>query len=209
MPSHKIHISVAQKVNELLNLDIDDISLGSVLPDLALVEHHGISHFQYKDEYPYNLANAEEFIKYNKKYINNAISIGYIIHLLTDRYYNEKYFNKFYLFENGKPSKLLIDFKDNIERKKMKHHDFLEYDKYLVDTKCIIPFAKYVYDIPKYSNMNFNMDTISKYITKSNNQLNKHYGEYDFKYWKKEELDNLYDGCINYIINYLKESNFI
>ena len=37
--------------------------LGSVLPDLTITKDHGLSHFQYKDEYPYNLANADEFIK--------------------------------------------------------------------------------------------------------------------------------------------------
>lgn len=51
--------------------------LGSVLPDLTITKDHGLSRFQFIAEHPYNLANAEEFIK---KYPNmkDNISIGYI-----------------------------------------------------------------------------------------------------------------------------------
>lgn len=209
MPSHKIHISIAQTINKYLKLNIDNITLGSVLPDLAIVEHHGISHYQYKDEYPYNLANADEFIKHNKEFINNDISIGYIIHLLTDKFYNEKYYRKFFIFENNKPSKLILDIKDDSLRKKMKHYDFLEYDKYLIDTKTIIPFSKSEFNIPNYKDLKFNNKTIVKYIKKFNKELNNNYGNYDFKYWKKEELDIIYNECVEYILKYLKESKLV
>ena len=92
MPSHKIHLGIAQEVNKKLNRNTDLIKLGSVLPDLTIEHDHGLSHFQYEDIYPKNLANAEEF---KKKYPNmkDDISIGYIIHLLTDKYYNDFYYN--------------------------------------------------------------------------------------------------------------------
>ena len=92
MPSHKIHLSIAQEVNKELKLDNDSIMLGSVLPDLTIERNHGLSHFQFEDIYPKNLANADEFIK---KYpdMKDDISIGYIIHLLTDKYYNDTYYH--------------------------------------------------------------------------------------------------------------------
>ena len=34
MPSHKIHLSIAKIINDKLNLDLDSIMLGSVLPDI-------------------------------------------------------------------------------------------------------------------------------------------------------------------------------
>ena len=96
MPSHKIHIKIAQDLNKELKLNNDLIMLGSVLPDLTITKDHGLSHFQYIDEYPYNLANADEFIK---KYPNmkDDVSIGYIIHLLTDRFYNDWYYKNYKL----------------------------------------------------------------------------------------------------------------
>lgn len=45
MPSHKIHLSIAQEVNKKLKLDNDSIMLGSVLPDLTIEHNHGLSHF--------------------------------------------------------------------------------------------------------------------------------------------------------------------
>ncbi len=63
MPSHKIHLSIAQEVNKKLKLDNDSIMLGSVLLDLTIEHNHGLSHFQFEDIYPKNLANVDEFIK--------------------------------------------------------------------------------------------------------------------------------------------------
>lgn len=40
MPSHKIHMYIAKKVNEKLKLDLDSIMLGSVLPDLTINKNH-------------------------------------------------------------------------------------------------------------------------------------------------------------------------
>lgn len=49
MPSHKIHLGIAQEVNKKLNRNTDLIKLGSVLPDLTIEHDHGLSHFQYED----------------------------------------------------------------------------------------------------------------------------------------------------------------
>ena len=178
MPSHKIHIAIAQQVNKRLKLNNDEISLGSVLPDLVNVENHGISHFQYIDKYPQNLANPDEFIKLYKEYINNTISIGYLIHLLTDRFYNEKYYRKFYLFDNNVPTKLFLNNKiitDKKIGKEMKNHDFEEYDKYLISHNMIIPFKdkKVISKIPKYKNIRFDEKFLSEYIDKNNEELKK------------------------------------
>ena len=42
MPTHKIHLAVANKVNEQLKMDLDSIMLGSVLPDICLEEDPSI-----------------------------------------------------------------------------------------------------------------------------------------------------------------------
>ena len=205
MPSHKIHIAIAQKVNEVLKLDNDEISLGAVLPDLAKVKHHGISHFQHIKKYPDNLANPEEFIK--KYGVCDTISMGYLIHLLTDRFYNEKYYRKFFVFKDNIPIKLVIKTEEIDEKKgrAIKHHEFLEYDKYLINNNMIIPFKNkdVVKKIPKYKDMEFDINYLEKYIDKSNKELeNKR--DYKFLYWTKNELDNIFSECIKYVIDYIK-----
>lgn len=46
MPSHKIHLAIAKKVNDKLKLDLDSVMLGSVMPDLCISRNHTISHYQ-------------------------------------------------------------------------------------------------------------------------------------------------------------------
>lgn len=211
MPSHKIHIAIAQSINKKLNLDNDEISIGSILPDVALVEHHGISHFQYINEYPHNLANPDEFIIIYKKHLDSAISIGYLIHLLTDRFYTEKYYRKFYIFENNKPIKLSLNNEEITDiklRKYIKQHDFHEYDKYLINQKIIIPFKnkKVIEKIPEYENIEFDLNYLEAYIEKNNMELQQTNINYEFLYWNKFELDNIYNECIKYILDYIKNN---
>ena len=206
MPSHKIHISIAQEINKKLKLDNDEISLGSVLPDLSLAHNHGIPHFQVGDSYPDSLANPYEFIKECNNKLN-TIDMGYLIHLLTDRFYNQKYLEKFFIFKDGKPFKLIFDIDDK-DRKCIKKHDFHEYDKYLIDLGKIKPFNNLdvLSQVKSYgNNIDFDLNSLKEYMDNFNKHLEEKYLNYNFLCWKKEELDKIYDECIEYILSYLKE----
>jgi len=206
MPSHKIHISIAQEINKELGLNNDEISLGSVLPDLSIIEEHSFPHFQIKDEYPNNLANAEEFLKHYS--LKDAISIGYLIHLLTDRFYNMRYLEKFFIFKDGKPYKM-IDGITNENRKCIKKHDFHEYDKYLIDLGNIKPFKdiNVISKVNNYGEIEFDKDKLKEYIQDFNKELENKYLNYTFYKYTKEELDKIYFDCINYIKDYFKKMN--
>ena len=210
MPSHKIHVAIAQEINKELKLNNDEISLGSVLPDLALINSHSIPHFQINKEYPNNLANPDEFIKRFGKNID-AIFIGYLIHLITDRFYNQKYLEKFFIFDDNKPFKLVSYIKPE-KRRGIKKHDFHEYDKYLVDLGNIIPFSGFdvVDKVNNYGkDITFNKEELKKYIEKFNIELKEKNLNYDFLCWKKEELDNIYFECLKYIHDYFKKNELI
>lgn len=193
MPSHKIHIKIAQDINKTLKLDNDSIMLGSVLPDLTIKKDRGLSHFQYKDEYPYNLANAEEFIK---KYPNmkDDISVGYIIHLLTDRFYNDWYYNNYKL-------------KGINVNKEYKHKLFDSYDQYILRHFKLDKFRniKIIDKIPNYKDLKFDKKYLEEYIIEFNNEIDTI--ELDNKYVidNIEILDNLYKECLKYILSILKE----
>lgn len=45
MPSHKIHLAIAKRVNEKMSKDLDSLMIGSVLPDLTISRNHDISHY--------------------------------------------------------------------------------------------------------------------------------------------------------------------
>lgn len=72
---------------------------------------------------PKNLANADEFTRVNPSK-KDDISIGYIIHLLTDKYYNNYYYN----------TKLNWIKHD----KEFKHKLFESYDLFFIKYSCYI-----------------------------------------------------------------------
>ena len=40
MPTHKMHMAIANEVNKYLKLDDDMVMIGSVLPDLTMDKRH-------------------------------------------------------------------------------------------------------------------------------------------------------------------------
>ena len=109
MPSHKIHLVIANEVNKKLKLDNDSVMLGSVMPDLSIMKDHEISHYQVQGNYEDELANPDKFINEYKKELDNPIMIGYLIHILTDRFYNDYFFKNHCLFdEKNKPIKVKL-----------------------------------------------------------------------------------------------------
>ena len=67
MPTHKIHLAIAKKVSDKLNLDTDSVMLGSVLPDICNEKNHQLSHFpqmilqwiSYLFHHPYSIQQVQ------------------------------------------------------------------------------------------------------------------------------------------------------
>ena len=191
MPSHKIHLSIANEINKKLKLNNDAIMLGSVLPDLTVEHDHGLSHFQFEDVYPKNLANADEFIK---KYptMKDDISVGYIIHLLTDKYYNDVYYHTNI---------------DGIEHNKyFKHNLFDSYDKYLLKHGIVdkINNKEIIDNIPSYEDISFDNNYLSEYIDKLNDEIDNTIIDKKYNVEHQEFLDTLHNDCLNYISNLIE-----
>lgn len=194
MPSHKIHTSIAIEVNKILNKNEDMLKLGSVLPDLTISHDHGLSHFQLDYEYPKNLANADEFIKKYPDY-KDDISIGYIIHLLTDRFYNDTFYHS------------------NIEgieyNRKFKHKLFDTYDELLLKHNKVSKFNNkdIINEIPDYKDLSFDKEYLNVYIDNYNNDIENTIIDNNYNVKFNDFLDELYYGCIEYIIKNI--NNFL
>ena len=63
MPSHKIHMAIAKKVNDVLKLDLDSVMLGSIMPDVCIGKNHTVSHLQNGKLGVDGTANPDLFIK--------------------------------------------------------------------------------------------------------------------------------------------------
>ena len=208
MPSHMIHIKIACDINKKLKLDNDALMLGSVLPDLTNNRRHILSHFQkINDEY-YRLANYYQFIKEYKDTLNNPISVGYLIHLLTDRYYSYRFYQKYFDFKDRRPDKLKKEYEHIANLKHFKRQIYMPYDKYLLSHGYIEKFSNenIINQIPNYQEITFDKRFLKNYMQKHNKTVDKYLTEKNknLSVENKEYFDDLYDSCLNYILEYLK-----
>ncbi len=91
MASTIIHLAVAKRVNDELNLNEKELFLGAISPDIAKIVGipRSITHFVTGDDL--DLINVNSFLSKYKNTLNNTFELGYYIHLLTD----ELWFNEF------------------------------------------------------------------------------------------------------------------
>ena len=221
MPSHKIHLAIAKKVNDIINKDLDSIMLGSVLPDICENKDHSISHYQVGEKDLEGLANPDKFVQKYKDRLNNPIMIGYLIHILTDRYYNEYMFKHFYIYDendNGigiylKGKKKILDGKT---RKYLKHRELELYDKWLINNGYVPKFnnLKCLDNVIDFEEASFNKEKLKNYILSSNKDVDKinffsKICVYNYKITDKKELDKIFNECIEYITNYLNNNSIV
>ena len=43
MPTYNVHMAIAKKVNDRINMDQDSILLGSIMPDICAEKRHNVS----------------------------------------------------------------------------------------------------------------------------------------------------------------------
>ena len=87
-----MHICIAKEINKKLNINEQELFLGSIAPDLAKLIglDKGFSHFIDSDN-EYDIPNINKFLKKYHIDKNNAYEMGYLIHLMTDKYYFRDY----------------------------------------------------------------------------------------------------------------------
>ena len=217
MPTHKMHMAIANEVNKYLKLDNDMILIGSVLPDLTIDKRHKTSHFKNGEEGIEGTANPYKFLIKYKKHLNNPVMVGYLIHLLTDRYFNSYVFQNFYIYDENTH---LIGIKFNDEEEALlpiekiryeKHRDFFVYDKYLLEHLKVPKFKNFscVSNIFDTEDFKFNRDLIKKYIKNANLDVEKGArGDFykqlkiEFNVMTLEDLEKQFDLCVRQIIRF-------
>lgn len=97
MASSVIHMCIAKKINEKLNLPLNMILLGSIAPDISkhVGETKTRSHFLTNGD-------TEDLPRFLEKYqsqLNHPFMMGYFIHLYTDFLWNKYFISE--IVENG------------------------------------------------------------------------------------------------------------
>ncbi len=106
MASALIHLCIAKEVNKYLKMNEYDLMIGSIAPDISkeIGETKEISHFldhSNEDDIP----NIDRFLDKYRNDLHNPFTMGYFIHLLTDKYWFRDYIYQFierYTRENVK-----------------------------------------------------------------------------------------------------------
>ena len=225
MPTHKMHMAIANKVNKTLKLDNDMVMIGSVLPDLTIDKRHRVSHFKNGEEGIEGTANPYKFLLKYKESLKNPVMVGYLIHLLTDRFFNSYVFQNYYIYDENTH---LIGIKFHNEKVLMpiekiryeKHRDFYVYDKYLLETNRVDKFVDYkcIENIKDYEDAKFDKKLIKKYIDNANIDIEhakkgeffKHLGN-TYKVMTQEELEKQFELCCEQILRFfsgLKEDEW-
>lgn len=219
MPTHKMHMAIANSVNKYLNLDNDKVMIGSVLPDLTIDKRHRESHFKNGEEGLSGTANPYKFLLKYKKDLKDPIMVGYLIHLLTDRFFNSYVFQNFYIYDDN-THLIGIKFNDDeevhlpIEKIRYeKHRDFYVYDKYLleqgrVDAFKDFDFIESIYDI---EDAKFDKTLIKTYVENANlDIIQAGSGEFfsklnsnDYRVMTLDDLNKQFDLCVKQILKFL------
>lgn len=217
MPTHKMHMAIANRVNETLKLDNDMIMIGSILPDLTIDKSHRQSHFRNGEEGIEGVANPYKFLLKYKNKLDNPVMMGYLIHILTDRYFNSYVFQNYYIYDEN-THLIGIKFKDEkvmlpIEKIRYeKHRDFYVYDKYLLEQGRVKKFNDYscINNIIDIEDAKFDKEIIKKYIDNANKDIeDAKAGNFfknlkdEYKVMNKEELNKQFELCCNQIIKFI------
>ena len=92
MASAVIHLCIAKEVNKYLNMNLNELLLGSIAPDISkqIGETKEISHFldhTNEDDIP----NIDRFLQKYRTELDKPFEMGYFIHLLSDKYWFRDY----------------------------------------------------------------------------------------------------------------------
>lgn len=226
MPSWSIHLAIAKKVNQKLQLNKDLFYYGNLVPD---VDYNPVitrreSHF-YDNPFPpcpqEKMINLSKFLEVYKDKLYNPLILGYYTHLLTDSYFNSIVYTKCWVqdkdhnvigvrFKNNKVEYVDIEDKKKIKRK-YKHQDFRLYGKYLfLEGKVELPENMELVleniDLlqPKFLNESL-VNQRFAYLNNDFKRLNKltikeKLFKHHYNLFTKEELDKMCDDCAKYII---------
>ena len=125
MPNMSGHMAIAKRVSEALKINDKDFFIGNLLPDLY--NDKSKSHYKIQGK-KYLIPDIDLYIKEHD--LNNKLNLGYLCHLLLDKYYLEEY---------------LMDIEENVFQNKQLYKDYDILNKDIVEYFKID--AKYLTDI--------------------------------------------------------------
>lgn len=219
MPSWKIHSKIANDLCKQLKVNKKYFMIGNLLPDqdkynipnLEKNISRTVSHFINEEDASIGI-NLPDYNRMYEKYsghFKNPVLLGYLVHLLTDFYWNNYIYNKYFIKNNGK----YIGVKTNkgdlikcdfVDANAMKHNDFIKYNNLLSVRKNNFRFClnnNFFKQIDELKLSKKDIYTIGKYLDSSHLKIKN---DNEYKILNEEELTKLLEDSKMFILDYLK-----
>lgn len=224
MPSWFIHLDTAKKISEKIEIkDINSFLIGNLMPDaerhiikdFSIYIPYCISHFasiQKTKGGKDNLPNINKFLDIYKEYLSNTVVLGYLVHLLTDYYWNNLTFSRYTLRnELGECVGIRLNDGTNLKcneiiRSKIKNTDFaileeiiLQKGKYILPhiEPNIITKTNVIKEVP------YNEEDVKKIIKFCEYKSENHGINEEYELFTKEQIEEDYKESLKFILDYL------
>lgn len=182
MPSVAAHMICAKLVSEKLKINDKEFIKGNLLPDILDMPAEK-SHLKIKGKY-YEIPDIQKFI--NKVNLKNNLALGYLSHLLLDKYFLEDY-----IYDVVKGKEIFLNGKI-----------YEEYD--IINYKLLKKFdidVKYLNEILR----NFYVSIDNKKYEENIKSLNNGYCDKKLKYLNVEKFSKFLIDTSNKIADYIRE----
>ena len=222
MPTPMMHIAIAKKVNEKLALESDLLYIGCLMTNRTKVEYH-VSHFKSEDEGIEGLSKPDMFVEKYGKLLDDTIVLGYLIHLLTDRFWNKYMVNNVYLYNNDqqvvgvktKRKKELNMSQESIHVLKAK--TYAQYDHYLMSNNMVDTIKEKVLELPGVDEIKITREEFDKLIDEYNEvvkDFKKNRGFLNltnnrYSLINQKEFEQTLERCASYVYSYLRRNDII
>lgn len=222
MPTPMLHIAIAKKVNEKLALEQDLLYIGCLITNWTNVEYH-VSHFKKESEGIEGLANPDMYVEKYQHKLDDPIVLGYLIHLLTDRFWNKYMVNNVYLYDNDqqvvgvktKKKKELNLSQESIHALKAKTYN--NYDNYLMSKNLVDLIKEKVLILPELDEIKITQEELDQRIDEYNKKVKEFKKSRSFlnlannKYSliNQKEFEENIERCASYVYSYLRRNDII
>lgn len=180
MASSIMHICVAKKVNEYLNLNEKELFLGTIAPDISkhINQPKTESHFMSLRD---NIPNINEFINKYSNQIKTPFDYGYFIHLYTDKVWQLNIMDKLTTADGNLPLNNNLIIKDEKLKQKTLYDEYTNMNVKLIDEYNLDLSLFYeefempdtcIKEIP-VNKLNVLIDATGSIVINSNNYENK------------------------------------
>lgn len=221
MPTPMMHIAIAKKVNEKLSLEKDLLYIGCLLTNWTNVEYH-ISHFKGDKKGIEGLSEPDKYVDKYKDFLENPIVIGYLIHLLTDRFWNKYMVNNVYLYDSEmqvvgvktKKKKELTLNEESIHALKAKTYN--KYDHYLLSKNLVDDIKQRIVELPTLDELvitkeelDIKIDEYNKNIKEQKKKIKLPSFSNKYSLINQKEFEDNIERCASYVYSYLRRNDII